>query len=142
MEHEMNAREIVQRKGMNPDPASYAGRGATTRDLTSTTLRRICEGIKDAFGESAATSFVSLVRAVPTLSAEAFLVALYRLEAEGWRWSPHVLRDDIEMIRISSVSAPLASSVPQRDETNYIRGEFLERIATAQATPDYDPFSW
>ncbi len=138
MEKELNVRDIVQRQGLNADPAFYAGRGATTRDLTSTTLRRIYDGVKGAFGEGAANSFISMVQAVPILSAEAFLVAFYRLEAEGWKWSPHVLRDDIEMIRVAAVSTPLTNGTPQRDETHYIRGEFLERIATGH----YDPFSW
>jgi hypothetical protein len=83
----MNLIDILHCSGMSSRPGFYSGRGANGSDLTARHLDVIWVGIKAEFGEAAADSFVLMVEALPILAATDFLLALFRLETNDWRWS-------------------------------------------------------
>lgn len=117
----MRLEEIIQRVGLNPDPYSFAGRGATTADLNSNILHRIHAGIRKFYGDEAARNFVLMVEELPKLSGVMFLENLYALENNGWQWTGVSLIETVEVTRSSS---PMS----HRDETAYIRKDFLARF--------------
>jgi len=139
LEERMNARQIAMNAGMSTRPEFYSGRGAIACDLNDKILEKTYQGIKKEHGEDAAEQFAQMVADVPKLSATDFLLTLYRLEGRGWKWDKRMLgdengvdvgpdygngtRESIAMATIGNVIGGMS----KRDETSYIRGEFLRR---------------
>lgn len=69
------------------DAGHYAGRLPSTSDLDTTILEQIYGGIKNEYGPEPATNFVRMVAQLESMSASAFIRALYRLESDDWEMS-------------------------------------------------------
>jgi hypothetical protein len=132
----IDAKQIVREAGMSARPEYYSGRGATTSDLNSDILEKVYNGIEKAHGEKAGKAFVNMVADTPKLSATDFLLNLYRLEGYNWEWNKKMSGNEngvyvdgptdkakyaIGMITIAHVM----SGLNDRDDTDYIRGNFL-----------------
>ena len=137
LEERMEARGIVSEIGMSTRPEFYSGRGAIACDLNDAKLGKIYQGIQREHGEDAAKQFAQMVADIPKLSATDFLVTLYRLEA--YQWDKKLLGDEKgiaigpdlgdesrEQNAMWGVLGVLLGD-NERDETEYIRGEFLKR---------------
>jgi hypothetical protein len=129
----MELYRIIREAKMSPRPEYYSGRGATQTDLPAASLKRIYELIKYHHGDDAAENFCHMVFEIPKLSATEFLLALYGLEARGWKWSPksHQYRGGIYPGDIGSammtVVDVLCGSL-DRDDTHAIRLGFFSAI--------------
>lgn len=131
LEDKMSAAQIVSRIGMHDCPSSYSGRGAIIDDLTDSHLESIFGWIEQEHGKDAAQNFAQMVADIPILSATDFLLSLYRLEAHNWKWDKKYLRNNkgIYLDDEGSVFGTVMSTLfgIGRNETDYIRGEFLRR---------------
>lgn len=77
---------------MSSRPEYYSGRGNNPGDLDSSTLQNIYEGIEAQVGAEAAKAFVNMVgEMTEDASATTFLVSLYRLERNEWKFEPRVV---------------------------------------------------
>jgi len=134
----MNTREIVYVCGMSARPEYYSGRGATMSDLNSDILEKIYQGIKEVHGGKAAGEYVKMVSKIPKLSATDFLLSLYRLEGNKWKWGKGMSGNekgvyvdgptDEAKFAVGMISiAHVMSGMNERDETSYIRGQFLNK---------------
>lgn len=135
----LEAMQIVMGAGMSARPEFYSGRGAISCDLNERILEKVYKGVEREHGEEAARQFVQMVADISVLSATDFLLTLYRLESRNWRWDKRILgnekgidvgpdlgdggREGIAMATI----AECLSGMSERDETSYIRDNFLER---------------
>jgi hypothetical protein len=138
----VNAEMFVQIAGLDPAPDAYSGRGATTADLSGATLELIHQQIGAKIGPDAAAQFVRMIEELPYLSTEAFLMMFYTLEVAGWKWEKSLLQQHAEF---SSAPGNLSSSSagqPARNETEYIRTQFVDRVSKTTSTPKYDLYSW
>jgi hypothetical protein len=132
----MSAQEIVGLCRMSGNPGFYSGRGATLSDLDSYILEDIYTGIKTAHGINAGEEFVQMVSEIPKMSATDFLVNLYNLESNEWKWDKRMVRDESGIyvggttddqkfasgfLTIASVMAGMNN----RDDTGYIKRPFL-----------------
>lgn len=115
------------------------GRGAISCDLNDKILEKVYQAVQREHGEKAAKQFAQMVADVPKLSATDFLLTLYRLEGRNWKWNKRILgnekgidfgpdygdgaREAVAMATIGNVLGGMS----ERDETHYIRGEFLRR---------------
>ena len=104
-------------------------------DLNGRQLEYIYTSIKQYYGDEAAKNFVAMVADLPVLSATDFLLALYRLEAEGWKWNTSMKprskgisfeNEGEALCSVTQALANLYSGNSTRDETYSIRGNFLE----------------
>jgi len=146
LEERMGASTIVMQAGMSARPGFYSGRGAISSDLNDKILEKVHQGILHAHGEQAAAQFVGMVADIPKLSATDFLLTLYRLEGNGWQWDKRLVGGEkgIYPDGVGSAWGTIASilgGMDERDETNYIRGEFLRRHGVKQKTPERDNFN-
>ncbi len=91
LEEKLDARQIVMKIGMSARPEFYSGRGAIIDDLTGPKLERIYGHIKHEHGGEAAQNFVQMVADIPVLSATDFLLSLYRLEENDWKYDQKLL---------------------------------------------------
>jgi hypothetical protein len=139
LERKLDARQIVMEANMSARPEFYSGRGAISDDLNSKILEEVYQGVQREHGEKAAKQFAQMVADIPNLSATDFLLTLYRLESHNWKWNKKMLgiekgidvgpdygdggREAIGMVTIGNVLGGMLD----RDETSYIRGEFLRR---------------
>lgn len=132
----MGANEIVNACGMSGRPEYYSGRGANISDLNFEMLERIYTGIKASHGINAGEEFVQMVADIPKLSATDFLVNLYNLEGNNWNWDKRMVRDesgvyvggitdDQKFVSGYMAIMGVMSGMNNRDETRYIRGQFL-----------------
>lgn len=137
----MDARDIVEEAGMSSRPEFYSGRGAVIDDLTSQKLEKMYDHINREYGPDAAQQFGQMVADIPVLSATEFLLTLYQLEKNNWRWEKSFLGDgksiDVgpdngdgvrEMIAHVTVLSVLDRTFGQnsgRDDTRAIRNPFL-----------------
>ena len=141
LERKLTAREIIgTMKNMSDRPEFYSGIGAIRSDLDSKKLDTIYQIIKKEYGEDAAQNFAQMVTDIPILSATDFLLNFYRLEGHNWKWDKKLLGNergiDIgpdysngrrEAIAMATIANSL-SGFSERDETPYIRGEFLRKL--------------
>ncbi len=138
LEVKMGAREIVREAGMSDRPEFYSGRGATSSDLNDQILEKVYGVVNREYGDKVSKRFVQMVADIPVLSATDFLNTLYGFESSGWKWNKKlVIKRGIDvgpddgtksrelngMCTILSVLGGMSS----RDETGYIRGQFLTR---------------
>jgi hypothetical protein len=91
LEQTVSAEAIAMEAGMCPDPGYYSGRGARTTDLNHDILERVFQGVQRYLGADAAGQFIEMVAAIPKLSATDFLLTLYRLEGNQWRWDRNLI---------------------------------------------------
>jgi len=138
LEERADARQIVVEAGMSDRPEYYSGRGAIACDLNDKILEKVFQGIKIEHGDEAARQFAQMVADIPKLSATDFLLSLYRLEGRDWRWDKKMMGNEkgvyvdgpTDEAKISVGFATIAGALcgdSSRDETGYIRGEFLRR---------------
>ena len=118
---------------MSGRPEFYSGRGAITDDLNDQKLERIYEKIERAYGKETAQNFAQMVADIPVLSATDFLLSLYQLEANEWKWEERLLshhngiyHTDIPTA-MGTVLSVLGGGSNKRDETRVIRNSFLQR---------------
>ena len=145
LEGKLSARGIVTKAGMSARPEFYSGRGAIRDDLTDGKLERIYVRIEHEYGKDAAQEFAQMVADIPVLSATDFLLSLYRLEGHDWKWDKSFLGNEKGLYAadagsaLGTVMSVLFST--GRNETEYIRGRFLERhgIKTEKPESIYDP---
>lgn len=131
LEGKLNAQQIVSRAGMSSRPEYYSGRGATASDLNGDKLEQIYSFIKNEYGKEAAQNYVQMVADIPVLSATDFLLSLYRLEGYDWKWDKKLLGNEQGVYAADEGSAfgtliSGLSGMNRRDETEHIRGRFLE----------------
>src|SRR3989338_9163592 len=86
LENKLNAGEIVAKAGMSKRPEFYSGRGTILADLNSNILEKIYQEINEIHGEKVSKQFVKIVKEIPGLSATDFLLSLYKLESNNWKW--------------------------------------------------------
>ncbi|MDP3027250.1 MAG: hypothetical protein Q8N63_06075 [Nanoarchaeota archaeon] len=149
----LEAMQIVMEAGMSACPEFYSGRGAIPCDLNDKILEKVYKGVKREHGEKAAKHFTQMVADIPKLSATDFLLTLYRLESRNWRWDKRMLgnekgidvgpdygdgrRTGIALVTIGDVLGGMS----ERDETSYIRDNFLERHGIKVPQKNYNcPF--
>lgn len=139
LEGRMDARQIAMEAGMSARPEFYSGRGAIACDLNDKILEKVYQTVQREHGEKAAKQFAQMVADVPELSATDFLLTLYRLEGQDWKWNKRMLGNEKGVdvgpdydngarfaIGMATIAGAL-SGMSERDETSYIRGEFLRR---------------
>ena len=139
LEQKVSAKQIVRDTGMSDRPGFYSGRGAVTCDLNSKYLEKIYDGIKNSYGEEAAQNYTQMVAEMPKLSATDFLLTLYLLEQNSWKWDKNLLGDgkgiEIEKDKdgtyfldqgLATVAGMMFGD-NNRDETSQIRREFLQK---------------
>ncbi len=130
LEEKLSAADIVVLAGMASRPSYYSGLGATTTDLNAARLEKIYNGIEQNYGKDAAENFVKMVADIPKLSATDFLLTLYSLEANRWKWNKKFLRKrngthvDGEAVAFATVMGVMSGD-NARDETPVIRRAFL-----------------
>ncbi|MDO8509483.1 MAG: hypothetical protein Q7S27_07445 [Nanoarchaeota archaeon] len=140
LERKLSAMEMINTMNdMSARPEYYSGRGAIAADLDSRRLENIYQLVKRERGEDAAQNFALMVADIPVLSATDFLITLYKLDSNDWKWDKSLLgnekgidlgpdngnggREAVAMATIGNVLGGMS----ERDETPYIRGEFLKK---------------
>lgn len=136
LEGKLEARQIVHEAGMSGRPEFYSGRGAITDDLNGEKLEQMYGLVKRWHGEDAVQSYVQMVADIPVLSATDFLLSLYRLESNKWKWDEHILGNENgmdvgpdygdgrrEVIAGATIFSVLGGN---RNETGAIRNLFLQ----------------
>jgi hypothetical protein len=124
------ARDIVMDAGMSARPEFYSGRGATRSDLNSTILQKIYDGVSREHGKDAGDNFAQMVADIPKLSATDFLITLYRLEGNEWKWSEE-LNSTVKGLYAGDYGSAFGtvmgvlSGMNDTDETEHIRSTFL-----------------
>lgn len=126
----VSAREIVRQCGMSDRPGYYSGRGATTSDLDSVKLERIYTAIRSQVSEDAASNFVEMVAALPVASATDFLITLYMLASNDWKWDAALLSKEKGIYPDNETSAfftiaEVMAGLGKRDQTAMIVSSFL-----------------
>lgn len=146
----MSARQIVGETVMSARPEFYSGSGARVCDLSDRELERIYGGIQREHGEEAAKQYAQMVADIPKLTATDFLLTLYKLEANDWRWKEKLVgkEDGIyvdgqtDAAKVGSAMVTVISVLDGMntvDETHAIRREFLARhgVKEPSITPKY-----
>ena len=124
-------RTIVHESGMSDRPGYYSGRGATLTDLNGDTLEKFYQNIEKSIGEEAAQNFVQMVANIPKLSATDFLLTLYNLERNNWKWDSKLIGNEKGNYAESEGEAmgnvlSVLGGMSERNETYAIRSRFLE----------------
>jgi len=126
---------------MSSRPEFYSGRGATTSDLNSPKLEDIYQSILRLYGAAAAAQYVYMVADLPKLSATEFLIALQELDQSGWKYKPRKRKSVVSGVEVVNNGNPgdevtnmcsifgVLFGHNDRNETGYIRGEFLRQHA-------------
>lgn len=132
LEEKIDIETIVRKAGMSSRPEYYSGRGATTSDLNDEKLERIYEAIKKEHGQKAADNYVKMVAEMEKLSATDFLLNLYGLDSNKWKYEKRLLgnKNGIYAGKLESALGTVACVLTgdnERDQTDYIRNEFLRR---------------
>lgn len=145
IEDKLDARNIVRKAGMSDRPEYYSGRGAMTCDLNDTILESAYKLINQEHGEAAAKSFAQMVVDIPKLTATDFLLTLYYLEGNNWEWNKRLLNDTQGIYATDEGSGmgtilSVLGGLGERDETYFIRGEFLRRHGIQATTSKFDSF--
>lgn len=147
LERRMDVKAIVNKSGMSERPEFYSGRGATLSDLNSEILEKIYQEINHEYGEEASNNFVQMVSEIPKLSATDFLLTLYGLEANNWKYNKRILSNqkgiDVgpdmgdgvrEFIGVNTIVSYMSGG-NEMDKTYPIRSEFLESHGITQSLP-------
>lgn len=153
LEKKIDARQIVMEAGMSARPEYYSGRGATTSDLNDKILEKTYQIVKENQGEKVAKQFVEMVADIPKLSATDFLLSLYRLEGNNWKWNKKIFGDEkgvyvdgptdqAKMAVGLMTIAEVMFGANDRDETEYIRGAFLKRHGIEQPKKEQNYSRW
>jgi hypothetical protein len=137
-----NAELFVQKAGLNPFPSAYANRGATTADLDSKALNSIRLDIAKNIGADAAFNYVQMIEDIPYLSAEAFLTMLYTLETSAWKWESSYLLAHREFSSKSKELRGFRDGVALRDETQYIKSQFMSLLRSNDEGVKLEKYSW
>lgn len=127
-----SASDIVRASGMSDNPGFYSGRRAMLSDLDDRKLEKIYREINSQHGPDAAGQFVHMVANVPKLTATDFLLSLYSLEQNGWKFDRDALSDRKGIYPSSDGSAlwtvaSVLGGFGTVDDTSYIRNDFLRR---------------
>jgi hypothetical protein len=115
--------------GMSTRPEYYSGRGATSSDLSSSSLEKLYKSIKKNAGADAAKAYEKMVMAIPVLSATDFLITLKRLVANAFVWDPSLVSGQ-KGIHVEDEGNAIGTflsvfgGMHNRDETEFIRGPF------------------
>ena len=138
LEQRMDISRMVRAAGMSARPEFYSGRGATTSDLNGKLLEGFYQTIKQQLNETAAEQFVQMVADIPELSATDFLLTLYGLDQNNWKWDKELLgnqngiyvdgknEQDRNVSAISTIVEVVSRKDPN-DQTEHIRNPFLRR---------------
>lgn len=137
-----NAELFVQKAGLNPFPSAYANRGATTADLDSRILDSIRRDIVKNISADAALNYVHMIEDIPYLSAEAFLTMLYTLETSAWKWDRSYLLAHREFSSKSKDLHGFRDGVALRDETQYIKSQFMSVLRSKDEGVKLEKYSW
>lgn len=138
-----DARMIVQAANMSARPEHYSARGATVTDLHGEQIRQIYKNILKHHGRVASLAFVKMVMGMEQLSATDFLLNLYLLERNEWRWSPDQATDaggnhfTCEATAFATMMGVLGGR--ERDETATIKQQFghaMQAIFSKEADDD------
>ncbi len=130
LEERADIRQLVKNSGMCDDPGYYGGRGATISDLDDEKLEKIYQGIESAYGKPAAQNFAQMVADIPVLSTTDFLLTLYQLRNNNWKWKKKlVISDSTYASNKGSAEATFLTVIafPKKNDTEEIRNEFLQR---------------
>jgi hypothetical protein len=129
-----DAKEILNRSGINPRPEYYSGRGATLSDLNDKMLERVFENINNFHGKDAGKAFVNMVSDIVVLSATDFIKCFFKLENNNWKWNksflPQVEKRGIEVTDHASAFGTVLSVLSRgnhSDDTFSIAYNFLNR---------------
>ncbi|HYD03478.1 MAG TPA: hypothetical protein VEC16_04215 [Alphaproteobacteria bacterium] len=137
LENKLSARDIIGSiPRMSTRPEYFSGRGATLTDLNDEILETIYQKINKNYGKEVAQNYAQMVADLPVLSATDFLLSLYALESNEWKWDKRLTHKggtylggrggDSEMH--ASALATIGSTLGNnRDDTPYIRNNFLMR---------------
>jgi len=147
LERKINAREIVMNVGMSAHPEHYSGRGATLSDLNGEILEKTYKVIQKEYGKKVSEEFVQMVADTPKLSATDFLLNLYKLEGNGWKWDKKNLgsengvyvdgpTDEAKMVVGFVTIAEVMFGDRSIDYTRQIRDFFLKRHGIKQLEKD------
>jgi len=143
--------ELLSNTGLSSRPEYYSGRGATRSDLNSEILEKIFQLIKNNYGSEAATQYSHMVRDMEKLSATDFLISLYNLQANDWKWKKVLTssRNSIYAGDYGSAFGTVMSvlgGMNNVDETESIRDQFLKNHKLGQRKRDrfcaYDERCW
>jgi hypothetical protein len=137
-----NAELFAQKAGLNPFPSAYANRGATTADLDSRALESIRLDIAENISADAAFNYVRMIEDVPYLSAEVFLTMLYTLETAAWRWDSSCLLTHSEFSSKARDSRGFRDGIALRDETQYIKSQFMSLLRSRDEGVKLEKYSW
>ena len=137
-----NAELFVQKAGLNPFPAAYSNRGATTADLDPKTLNSIRVDVEKNIGAEAASNYVRMIEDIPYLSAEAFLTMLYTLEGSAWKWDSSYLLAHREFSSKPKELLGSRDGVALRDETQYIKSQFISLLRSGDEGVKLEKYSW
>ena len=135
LDKKLNAEEIVVKAGMSKRPEFYSGRGTILADLNSEILEKIYQGIDKVYGDKASKQFVNMVKEIPVLSATDFLLNLYKLESNNWKWEKNLFgnengvyvdgpTDDAKMV-VGFMTIAEGLYPRKRDDTISIKSPFL-----------------
>ena len=129
-----SARMIVRNARMAGHPEHYSGRGATSEDLNGQRLEGIYWAVRHHYGEDAGKAFVQMVEDTPVLSATDFLLNLYRLEENDWKWDRRLVGKEkgVYVTDEGSCFATLADALTRKDQqinqTDSIKSDFIKMI--------------
>jgi hypothetical protein len=149
----ITASGIVVKTGHSSTPEFYSARGATTTDLNSKLLEKFYNGIKRNIGKDAGKEFVKMVADIPKLSMTDFLLTLYELERNNWKWDRGMLgnangiylsgsSDEARDATSFATIAGVMSGMSSRDETPYIRGQFLRNHGVEESKSEIKEDRW
>jgi hypothetical protein len=117
---------------MSSRPGYTSGRGATISDLDSDRLSHIHAEIEKNVSKEAAENFVDMVADLEVASCTGFLLALYQLETDNWKYTKREKKDrnDIYCENEGEAFGCVASSLfgGNTDDTLRIVGPFLNRF--------------
>jgi hypothetical protein len=151
LEEKLSAEQIARQAGMSSRPEFYSGRGAILCDLNSEHLSKIHQLIQKGHGDEAAENFVKMVANMKDLAASNFLTCFYFLESRGWEYTGFqsdlsggiaVAKDREGNYDVASGMIGMVNALHSlgRDETEAIRGPFLERLGFKGQLKDTNRF--
>jgi len=136
LEGKLDIKEIITKSGMSSRPGVHSGRGATISDLNSEILEKFYKNIKYEYGKFASEQFLEMVSEIPVMSATDFLLNLYKLESNNWKWKKSLLgnekgvyidgRTDNERLSVGFATIISMLGRNEMDDSNLIKCPFLK----------------
>jgi len=124
--------DIVNDANMSSRPGFYSGRGAMLCDLNPRQLEKIWKEININYSEDAGNNFIQMVADIPVLSATDFLVSLYKLANNDFKWENYFTQNEqgqgIAFENYGEAVGTIFSifgGMSSRDETQSIKIPFL-----------------